>query len=479
MRLMLGLLVAAGIPALAAAQDDPLVGSIVFPRVPGVELRTQDGMKLGPWGATPVRVVKVTPSGQVRGHSLYPPGSGEYWTRRAEVVKLADAVAHFSDHIRDHPADPWGYELRAAAYYELRQHDKGVADLTEAIRLGPTAHSYSLRGAHWASRGDDARAVEDFTAALRLDPENYYALTQRGCAHTRAREFARAEADFAKAIQLRPSDPVAFNYRGLMWDARDEFDKALADFTEAIRLHGAYAEAFANRGYTRSAKRDNATAVDDFTQAIRLDPTNGQYHYARGFAYGALREYDKAVVDFTEAGRLNPADSRPYLRRGDVRRLQKNTDPAIADYTEAIRRDPKSHEAFSGRAVMWERKGEYGKSIADYSEAIRLNSKGQAPYNALAWLLATCPDAKYRDGVKAVELATRLCDLSMGSVADHLDTLAAAYAEGGNFDKAVETQKKALAIPGTGEGDARDYRERLKLYEAGRPYRQQPQAKKD
>jgi tetratricopeptide (TPR) repeat protein len=479
MRLLLGVLAAGVWPVAVAAQDDPLVGSIVFARAEDVELRTEDGTRIARWGASPGRVVKVTPSGRVRTENLYPPGTGGAWTRRADVVKLADAVAHFSAHVRAHPADPWGYEMRAAAYYELREGRKSIDDMTEAIRLGPTASRHALRGSQWVGLGDDARAAADFTAAIHLDPANYYALTERGRLYTRTREFNKAEADFTEAARLRPTDPVAFNHRGVMWEARDESDKALNDFTEAIRLHGAFAEAFANRGYTQFGRGDNAAAVADLTKAIQLDLTNGQFRYARGFAYGALREYDKAVVDFTEAGRLNPSDSRPFIRRGDVRRLQKNADLAIADYAEAIRRDPKSYESFRGRAEMLESKGEYGKAATDYSEAIRLNPRLESAYNALAWLRATCPDAKHRDGAKAVELATKLVDLSAGKVADHFDTLAAAHAEAGDFDKAVETQKRALALPGTADAVTRDYRERLKLYEAERPFRQPAPAKKD
>ena len=60
----------------------------------------------------------------------------------------------------------------------------------------------------------------------------------------------------------------------------------------------------------------------------------------------------------------------------------------------------------------------------------------------LAWLLATCPDARHRDGKKAVEFAARHCLFVTGGTPNHLNTLAAAYAEGGDFAKAVEWQEK-------------------------------------
>jgi len=479
MRRILGLFVLAGVPVIAAAQDDPLVGSIVFARAEDVELRTEDGTRIARWGASPARVVKVAPSGRVRTEALYPPGTGGAWTRRVDVVKLADAVAHFSAHVRAHPADPWGYEMRAAAYYELREGRKSIDDMTEAIRLGPTASRHALRGSQWVSLGDDARAAADFTAAVRLDPANYYALTERGRTYTRTKQFAKAEADFAEAVKLRPDDPVAFNYRGLMWEFRDEYDKAIADHSHSIQLHAGYAEAFANRANAHAGKRDAPAALADYTRAIELAPANAYYRYARGYVHAGMRDSEKALPDLTEAIRLNPADARPYLSRGHIHRQRKDTDKAVSDFTAVIRLAPKAADGFNGRGSTWDTARVYDKAVADYAEAIRLNPKLESAYNALAWLLATCPDAKHRDGAKAVELATKLVDLSAGKVADHLDTLAAAHAEAGDFDKAVEAQKRALALPGTADAVTRDYRERLKLYEAGRPYRQPAPAKKD
>jgi len=63
----------------------------------------------------------------------------------------------------------------------------------------------------------------------------------------------------------------------------------------------------------------------------------------------------------------------------------------------------------------------------------------------LSRLLATCSDEKLRDGKRAVELATKANELTAGKDASVLDALAAAHAEIGDFDKAVEYQKQSLA----------------------------------
>lgn len=89
-----------------------------------------------------------------------------------------------------------------------------------------------------------------------------------------------------------------------------------------------------------------------------------------------------------------------------------------------------------------------------------------------AWFLATCPNDHFRNGTKAVELAKKSLALRPDDPAT-LDTLAAAYAETGQFDLAVEAQKKALGLlkEPTEEGLA-DYRARLESYENQKPWRE-------
>jgi hypothetical protein len=91
-----------------------------------------------------------------------------------------------------------------------------------------------------------------------------------------------------------------------------------------------------------------------------------------------------------------------------------------------------------------------------------------------AWLLATNPNASVRNGPEAVELAQRAVKLSEGREPAILDTLAAAYAEAGQFDKAVETAIEAhrLAEAAGQRHQARAIEMRLELYRSHKPYRE-------
>ena len=165
-------------------------------------------------------------------------------------------------------------------------------------------------------------------------------------------------------------------------------------------------------------------------------------------------------------------DDRPraYAGRGYAWYFKGEYDKAISDDNEAIRLDPRSATSYYNRGNSREAKAEYGQALSDYGEAVRIRPKYVSPWGARAWLEATCPDAKYRDGKKAVEDAATASQLTAGKELRTLETLAAAYAEAGDFPSAVMWQEKALEL--APEKLKRSVRFRLDLYNSGRPYHQ-------
>jgi tetratricopeptide (TPR) repeat protein len=90
--------------------------------------------------------------------------------------------------------------------------------------------------------------------------------------------------------------------------------------------------------------------------------------------------------------------------------------------------------------------GQYPAAIAHYQLALSRQPEAPDVMNNLAWLLATCPDAKVRDGRRAVALAGRACTLTQFKTTRFMGTLAAAQAEAGRFDDAIATAQKACDL---------------------------------
>jgi tetratricopeptide (TPR) repeat protein len=288
---------------------------------------------------------------------------------------------------------------------------------------------------------------------------------------------------FTSQIRARPDSEI-YNHRGIVWNEQGEYDFAIADFNEAIRLNPRNEAAYFNRGLAWSAKNDPDKAIADYTQAIRLDPKYSDAYHSRGNDWSFKQEFDKAIADYSEAIRLDPMYSLAYYNRGFAWSEKKDYDRAIADYDAAIRLDPKFSPAYANRIHAWKARvdawiaqKEYDRALAGYSELIRLDPKSPAAYNGRAWLRATCPDARYRDGDKAVVDAVRACELGEYTRAGDVDTLAAAHAESGDFDSAVKWQDKALRLLPDEDTWKKAYGARLELYRSRKPYHEESEAR--
>ena len=84
---------------------------------------------------------------------------------------------------------------------------------------------------------------------------------------------------------------------------------------------------------------------------------------------------------------------------------------------------------------------------------------------------ATCPYSAVRDGPRAVGFAEKAAAATNRKDPNILDTLAAAYAEAGQFTNAVTVQKEAIALVQDAKMKG-DFASRLKLYESSSPYRE-------
>ena len=146
-------------------------------------------------------------------------------------------------------------------------------------------------------------------------------------------------------------------------------------------------------------------AIEYFTGAIRMNPQDDSAFAHRAGAHKKKGDLAAAINDFDEAIRLNPQIPAWWSNRGNARFDKKDYVTAIKNFDEAIRLDPKYANAYNDRGNCYSAMKEYVKSLDDLDTAILLAPSNPAPANDKAWLLATCPDAKIRNGAKAVELA--------------------------------------------------------------------------
>jgi len=246
---------------------------------------------------------------------------------------------------------------------------------------------------------------------------------------------------------------------------------AKAAFNAAIQLDPKDPEPHYHLGLALHEKGDTDGAIEAYRKAIEVD----RRHFAAHNNLGCIlcdvkRDYDGAIVAFKVAIRLAPTEALNHRNLGNALLWKGDLDAAIEAYEEAIRLDPKHAPAHNGLGNALRGKGNTDGAIKAFRDAIWADPNFGEAHNALAWLLSVGPDA-LRDGKRAVGHATRACELTRWQDPGCIDTLAAAHAAAGNFDKAIAFQKKALSFPAFQKADGKGGRERLDLYERKMPYR--------
>jgi tetratricopeptide (TPR) repeat protein len=162
----------------------------------------------------------------------------------------------------------------------------------------------------------------------------------------------------------------------------------------------------------------------------------------KGLKLISQQRYDEAINAFSTAIEIIPRDHQAYNFRGVARALKGDFEEAIADYNKALTLRPRYAEAYNNRGFARTQKGDLQRALNDYSRALEINPFFVDAYNNKAWILATAAGKRYRDGAQAIMLAQKAVELNPNVAS--LDTLAAAYAAVGNFESAIETQKKAI-----------------------------------
>jgi tetratricopeptide (TPR) repeat protein len=211
-------------------------------------------------------------------------------------------------------------------------------------------------------------------------------------------------------------------------------------------------------------------ATAHFREALRINPIDGKAYYNLGLVLCQQGHTEEAAAEFRKAIELNPTDGKAHNNLGVVLCQQGRMEQGIAEFRAALEIEPDDAEADKnlGNAVF--RRGSAAEAIGYEQKALELQPADASAQNDLAWMLATAPQPSLRDGARAVKLAMQACRSSGGNNPLTLRTLAAAYAEAGQFPDAVQTAQRALQLAQAQSNTnlAGTLLRELKLYEAGR-----------
>ncbi len=214
----------------------------------------------------------------------------------------------------------------------------------------------------------------------------------------------------------------------------------------AIEVRPDWAGAYHNLGVVLSMEKNYDEAIVQFQKALALDPKSFDTHNSLALVLVNKRQFDQALYHFGEDIRLNPDSVESWVARASLLHELGRLDEAIADCRQALKLKPNHATAlfYLGNALFYT--GRSREAVEVFRRFLALNPQSVDILNRLAWVLATTEDSTLRNGAEAVQLATRACELSKFQNSESLNTLAAAYAETGRFDEAVQTAQRAIVV---------------------------------
>lgn len=249
----------------------------------------------------------------------------------------------------------------------------------------------------------------------------------------------------------------------------DELDaKALEDYKTAVEYAPSNWRVHHNLAISLAMKGQYKNAIERLNSVIDLKDDYANAFFNRGELYFELKQYPQAIRDYSRAIELTDSDPQYYNSRAHCRFMLESYDDAIADYRRAVELGSDSAVYHTDLADALQFTGKWKEAAERYRQAVAINSRYARAYQNAAWMMATCPDKKYRNTELALSSAKKALELEPTASTRAFDTLAAAYAAIGKMPDAVKFQKRAIQLATEGERD--EVQQRLALYEQGVAY---------
>ena len=369
------------------------------------------------------------------------------WIPKRYCLSMQLALEQFSKRIKDNERDFDAWVTRGMIHMQQGKLKLAFRDINESLKINPNRASFwNNRGLVYMRMNQFDLAIKDISYAIKLAPKYANAFNNRGMCYYAKGEFEKAIADYSEAIELRPEYPIFLVNRGVSLHSTGKQRQAMDDFNSALKIRKNIVEAYIGRSNLFLGTGDLARAKDNASEAIRLDAESPEAYNNRGWIRYKTGDFAGGKEDFEKAIELDPEFPKAYSNMGVMLTEMKDYDSALQSLNKAIELDDLSALSYTNRGNAFLGKRQYVQARADFNKALDLAPNDTEALNGKAWFMSTCSKDEYRDGEKAVEMAKEACKGSGMRDWSHVDTLAAAYAETGDFEKAVEYESKAIEI---------------------------------
>jgi len=430
----------------------------------------------------------------------------ELGERERSIAAFEEAVKTYRRAIKLDPGDKVAHEFLAHSYERLGRYEEALEAYKQAIAIEPNdPGNHSSLGGVYKQLGLYEEAIEAYRQAIKIDP-NYNHARAYSYLSSAYRELGRHEEalqPLRRYLETNPNDATSFGFLAMLYRQLSRYEEAIITYKKAITIDPNDANLYGCLGYAYLDLDRYEEVIGSFSRAVEIDPNEPSNYlpllvaYEKSDRYEEVRQtckkailidpndaktytflgsacrqlglYEEGVQAFKQALRIDPNYADAYLHLGHVYYALTRYEEAIQSYKQVVEIDPNRADAYYNLGYAYSKLGRYEQEVEAYRQAISIDPNELSSLNNLAWLYSTCPEDEFRNGKAAVELARRSLALPVPNNHGSLDTLAAAYAECGDFEKAIEYQKKAIEL--AGDNAKPGYEKRLAAYRAKKPWR--------
>ena len=376
----------------------------------------------------------------------------------AELAKkgeYAQAIPEWTKAIAMSPGDARALNNFGQTLEHAGKTDAAIAEFRKAVAAKPQyPEAQNNLAIALATVGHKTEAIEHYKLAIEANPEYAEAHSNLGRVLAEQGRIPEAIEQYEDALRINPDYAEAHNNLGFALASAGKLDEAVEQYNQAIASDPKYAHAYNNLGLALAMQGKMDDAIGDFSKAVELDPAYGTAEGNLGKALLEKNDLDGATRHLKKALELGPETAEVQTNLGLGLAEKGQVDEAIPHFDRALEIAPGDADAHSYLGTALLIKGEKAEALKQWRLALKTEPDNVKVLNDTAWLLSTSSDAALRNGVEAVRLAGRAVELTQGHEPMLLGTLAAAYAEAGEFDKSVDAEQRAAELANK-QGNAR------------------------
>ncbi len=368
--------------------------------------------------------------------------------------------------------------VEALKYRALLEEDrdKGTAMIEKALSLSEGNPSLlNILAGQLLAAHQDEKALEMIDKALEADPENVDFQKTKALILVELDRNEEAETLYDKALKEEGENILSKIERSQFLSSIHKDQEAIAILDQLITENNFIPTLYCLRAVAWVQQKDLKKALRDVNKALALDSSSEEAIRLKASIYIEQEKFPEAIRLLNQLRKMDPENEAVTAQLAYTLAQNDDFQGAMKRIDSLLKKNPKSLALLRGKADIYLLYGKWSEAMATYDQILADHPGDSGTLNNYSWILATSPDDSVRNGAKALELGQKAAEKTNFRESYILSTLAAAYAETGDFDKAREWSEKSVQLAEKKRDDRLDeLKQETESYRKNEPWRETP-----